>query len=192
MGSLFPARTSRLHHPCQFVVSRICWPQCGGVSEIRTELVRTGAALHRIVSAARVGWLKMVLVFFRGLRYQSAMTNASIDQLARRLAESLPQGVRSMRDELEHNFRSILQSGLARLDLVTREEFEIQESVLARTRAKLEGLEQRLQSLEAAPAPKPASKKPAKKAAAKKAPAKKSSAKKPAKAAKKKAAKKKT
>ena len=155
-------------------------------------MVRCGGVVHCKVAGPLLHCPKFALVFSRRLRYQSAMTNASIDQLASRLAESLPQGVRSMRDELEHNFRSILQSGLARLDLVTREEFEIQESVLARTRAKLEGLEQRLQSLETAPAAKPVSKTPAKKAAAKKAAAKKASEKKPAKTAKKKAAKKKT
>ena len=76
------------------------------------------------------------------------MARETIDQLARRLAESLPQGVKSVRDDLEQNFRTILNSGLARLELVTREEFEVQEAVLARTRAKLEALEKRMSSLE--------------------------------------------
>ena len=116
------------------------------------------------------------------------MTSESIDQLARRLAESLPQGLRTMRGELEQNFRSILQSGLARLDLVTREEFEIQETVLARTRAKLEALEERLHGLETAAS---AAARPAKKAAGKKAPAKKTAGK-PAKKQKKKTVRKKT
>ena len=53
-----------------------------------------------------------------------------------------------MRDDLEQNFRSLLQSSLSRLDLVTREEFEVQQAVLARTREKLEALELRLKSLE--------------------------------------------
>ena len=118
------------------------------------------------------------------------MNKDSIDQLAKKLAESLPQGVRTMRDELENNFRSILGSGLARLDLVTREEFEIQEAVLARTRAKLDALDERLQSMEAAPAS-AAIKKPRKKVArnptAKKAAGAKA-AKKPTKKAKKKPA----
>ena len=118
------------------------------------------------------------------------MTSESIDQLARRLAESLPQGLRTMRGELEQNFRSILQSGLARLDLVTREEFEIQETVLARTRAKLEALEGRLQGLEAASSGTAA--KPAKTAAGKKKPAKKAAAKKSTKKKKTKAAPKQT
>jgi BMFP domain-containing protein YqiC len=77
------------------------------------------------------------------------MSNDTIDRLARTLADSVPQGLRSMREDLEKNFRTILKSGLGRLDLVTREEFEVQEAVLRRTRAKLEALEARLASLEA-------------------------------------------
>ncbi len=77
------------------------------------------------------------------------MAFESIDELARRLAESVPQGIRSVKDDLEKNFRSVLRSGLGKLDLVTREEFEVQEAVLARTREKLDSLEERLQSIEA-------------------------------------------
>lgn len=78
------------------------------------------------------------------------MAFESIDELARRLAESLPQGLRSVKDELEKNFRSVLRSGLGKLDLVTREEFEVQEAVLARTRQKLDALEEQLKAFEAA------------------------------------------
>ena len=74
----------------------------------------------------------------------------SIDELARKLAESVPAGLRSMREELEENFRAVLRSGLDRLDLVTREEFEVQRLVLARTREKLDALSERLAELEAA------------------------------------------
>ena len=76
------------------------------------------------------------------------MTFESIDELARRLADSVPKGLRSVKDDLEKNFRSVLQSGLGKFDLVTRDEFEVQEAVLARTRQKLEGLEERLQTME--------------------------------------------
>ena len=76
------------------------------------------------------------------------MANESLDKLARALAESVPEGLRSVREDLEENFKSVLQSGIGKLDLVTREEFEVQEAVLARTRQKLEGLESRLQEVE--------------------------------------------
>jgi BMFP domain-containing protein YqiC len=98
------------------------------------------------------------------------MANDSIDKLAQTLAETLPQSLRSMRDDLEKNFRSVLQSSLGKLDLVTREEFEVQEAVLARSREKLDALEARLATLESAPAAKTTRKKKA----AKKKPAKKS------------------
>ncbi len=76
------------------------------------------------------------------------MNKESIENLAAKLAESLPEGLRSMRDDLEENFRSVLRSRLSRLDLVTREEFDVQEAVLKRTREKLEALEKRLAELE--------------------------------------------
>jgi BMFP domain-containing protein YqiC len=76
------------------------------------------------------------------------MTKDSIDKLARKLAESVPEGLRSMREDLETNFRGVLRSGISKLDLVTREEFEVQEAVLARTREKLERLEEKLEEIE--------------------------------------------
>ena len=91
------------------------------------------------------------------------MAFESIDELARRLAESVPQGLRSVKDDLEKNFRSVLSSGLGKLDLVTREEFEVQEAVLTRTRQKLEALEERLQSIETKKATKKKKKTKAKK-----------------------------
>ena len=76
------------------------------------------------------------------------MSDESIENLARMLAESVPEGLRTMREDLENNFRSVLRASLSKLDLVTREEFEVQEAVLARTREKLEALEERLQQFE--------------------------------------------
>jgi ubiquinone biosynthesis accessory factor UbiK len=71
-----------------------------------------------------------------------------IDDLARRLAGAVPEGVSALRRDLEQNFKGVLQSQLARLDLVTREEFDVQAAVLKRTREKLADLESRLSSLE--------------------------------------------
>lgn len=105
------------------------------------------------------------LVFLRRLRYQTHMANDSIDKLARTLAETLPAGLRSVRDDVETNFRAALQAGLGRLDLVTREEFEVQQAVLARTREKLQDLEMQVAGLEKS---KPAKWKATKKKVAKK------------------------
>jgi len=71
-----------------------------------------------------------------------------IDDLARRVSAAVPEGVRALQADLEQNFRAALQAGLGRLDLVTREEFDVQRGVLRRTRQKLEALEARLEALE--------------------------------------------
>lgn len=71
-----------------------------------------------------------------------------IDDLARRLAENAPKGIQVLREDLNRSFRATLEAGLAKLDLVTREEFDVQAAVLARSRAKLEALEKRVAALE--------------------------------------------
>ena len=79
-----------------------------------------------------------------------------IDDLARRLSSLVPPSMREGREELQQNFKAILQSGLSRLDLVTREEFDVQRAVLLRTREKLDALEQLVEQLEARLAATPA------------------------------------
>jgi BMFP domain-containing protein YqiC len=77
---------------------------------------------------------------------------AHIDALARRLSSLVPGSVREGRDELQQNFKSVLQTGLAKLDLVTREEFDVQRAELLRTRDKLNELQRAVDKLEAAQA----------------------------------------
>jgi BMFP domain-containing protein YqiC len=72
-----------------------------------------------------------------------------IDDLARQISGSIPAGVREMQQDVEKNIHSLLQAALGKLDLVTREEFDVQARVLARTREKLEQLEKTLAALEA-------------------------------------------
>jgi len=74
---------------------------------------------------------------------------ATIDDLARRLSGLVPPGLRDGRDELQQNFKAVLQAGLSRLDLVTREEFEVQRAVLRQTRDKVEALQRTVSELEA-------------------------------------------
>ena len=71
-----------------------------------------------------------------------------IDALARRLSDLVPPGLRESREELQSTFKSALKAGLSKLDLVTREEFEVQRAVLLRTREKLDALEQAVAALE--------------------------------------------
>ena len=77
------------------------------------------------------------------------MINATtLDELAQRLAAIVPPGMKDASEDLGRNFRAILQSGLGNLDLVTREEFDVQRLVLLRTREKIELLERQLAALE--------------------------------------------
>lgn len=72
----------------------------------------------------------------------------SIDDIASRLANVIPPSFNSLKDDMEKNFHAILQGALGKLDLVTREEFEVQKAVLSKTRSKLEALEVRVTAIE--------------------------------------------
>ena len=71
-----------------------------------------------------------------------------LDELARQLADSVPKNLRALGEDMEKSFRSLLNAGFERMDLVTREEFDLQAAVLERTREKLEALEKRITALE--------------------------------------------
>ena len=72
------------------------------------------------------------------------------DDLSRRVAGNLPPGLQGLQNDLQRNLRSAIESALARMNLVTREEFEVQQAVLLRTREKLKALEARVAALEGA------------------------------------------
>ena len=72
----------------------------------------------------------------------------ALDDLAKKFADSLPPGLRQMQADFEKNIRAGLNSVFAKMDLVTREEFDVQQAVLARTRARLEALERQVAELE--------------------------------------------
>ena len=73
----------------------------------------------------------------------------AFEDLAKRFTEAVPPGVRQFQAEMEKNFHAALQTTFAKLELVTREEFDVQQEVLARTREQLAALETRLTELEA-------------------------------------------
>jgi hypothetical protein len=75
-------------------------------------------------------------------------TRFSLDELARQLAASVPQNLKVLGQDLERNFKTLLQAGIERMELVSREEFDLQRAVLERTRGKLESMEARLAELE--------------------------------------------
>jgi ubiquinone biosynthesis accessory factor UbiK len=76
------------------------------------------------------------------------MDSMRIDEIARRLFESVPPAVRTMQKDLENNFRAVLRASLTKLDLVARDEFDAQVRVLERTRARLEELEKKVAALD--------------------------------------------
>lgn len=80
---------------------------------------------------------------------------AGLEDLTERLSRLLPPGAEQLREDVRRNLKSLLATTLERMDLVTREEFDLQRTLLARTRARLEELERRVAELEAGPGPTP-------------------------------------
>src|ERR1700723_2536252 len=83
----------------------------------------------------------------------SFINSSGLDELARRLADSVPESVRAFGRDLEGNFKAVLQAQLSKLDLVNRQEFDVQAAILERTQAKLAAIEARLKEIEAKLAP---------------------------------------
>jgi len=81
------------------------------------------------------------------------MNSSSLDELARRLADSVPESVRTFGRDIEGNFKAVLQASLSKLDLVSRQEFDVQAAILQQTQAKLRAMEERLKEIEAGLAP---------------------------------------
>jgi BMFP domain-containing protein YqiC len=123
-----------LIEPFRFIVGRVAALRC---------LVTAALPLY---SAHRLS-ADFLLPF--KLDPETLMDLRPLDDLAKKLAASVPESLIHLRADLENNFRSVLQSGLAKLDVVTRQEFDVQAGVLKRTREKLEALEARLAELEA-------------------------------------------
>ncbi len=73
----------------------------------------------------------------------------TLDELTKRLSAMMPADLTAAKEDIERNVKTVLQAGLKKLDLVTREEFEVQRAVLLRTREKLEALEAKLSTFEA-------------------------------------------
>ena len=78
------------------------------------------------------------------------MINAKkIEEIAKQVTESIPPGLKTMANEFEDKTKTVLQRKLSQLDVVTREEFDVQTQVLIKTREKLTALEAKVAELEA-------------------------------------------
>lgn len=76
------------------------------------------------------------------------LDSRQLEDLAAKLSAAIPPSLKGLRAELEENFRAILRANLERLELVSRERFDVQTELLARTQQRLAAMEQRLQALE--------------------------------------------
>lgn len=74
---------------------------------------------------------------------------SNLEDIIKRFSEAMPEPVRHLQEDMEKNLRGVMENGLQKMNLVTREEFDIQSAVLLRTREKLEALEKRVAELEA-------------------------------------------
>ena len=79
----------------------------------------------------------------------SSLNTISLDELAKRLADAVPDSVRNLWQDMEGNFKAVLQAQLSRMNLVSRQEFDVQMALLARTQSALISMEARLKELEA-------------------------------------------
>ncbi len=70
-----------------------------------------------------------------------------VEDIVNKVEKFIPEDLKTMRQDFSQNMKSVLTATLQKADLVTREEFEVQKAVLAKTRAKLEALEQQLDAL---------------------------------------------
>ena len=74
--------------------------------------------------------------------------NDTLEQLSKRISSLIPGDVKGVQDDIENNVKSLLQSTLTKMNLVTREEFDVQTAVLQRTREKLEQLEKQIEQMQ--------------------------------------------
>jgi BMFP domain-containing protein YqiC len=80
---------------------------------------------------------------------ENSMINPNkIEEMARTIQAALPPGLKSVGEEVDKKVKQVIQAQLMKLDLVSREEFDVQTKVLLRTREKLQALEDKLQQLE--------------------------------------------
>lgn len=80
--------------------------------------------------------------------YDRRMSNNPIDDLVANVLRNLPEGMQTLRADLSRNLKATLEAGLHKLDLVTRQEFEVQRQILERAQQQLKVLEDKITELE--------------------------------------------
>ena len=92
----------------------------------------------------------MLTITFLLTLYQDnkTMITKKVEQILAEVAKVIPDDFQNIRQDIENNLRASLTASLARMDLVTREEFDVQTALLQRTRAQLDRLEEKLAAME--------------------------------------------
>lgn len=100
----------------------------------------------QLVFAVPNGYAQHEIFLFKA---NTVIDTKFIDELSQRVSTLLPPGIQILKADFEKNMKLLLQNSFAQMEVVTREEFEVQNAVLARTREKLNQLEQQVAQLEA-------------------------------------------
>ena len=125
------------------------WHFRGGRREYRSAPSRVTALRDALVPSPELGLNDGYRHRTRANRTIPVMIDPkSLDALVGRVADSLPAGFGQVHEDLRNNLHAALSAALARMDLVSREEFDVQSAVLARTREKLTALETKVAALE--------------------------------------------
>lgn len=72
----------------------------------------------------------------------------AVEDVVDKIGQLIPQDLKTIQEEFQTNVKAVLVAGLKKMDLVTREEFDVQKAVLAKTREKLKVLEMELKNLQ--------------------------------------------
>jgi BMFP domain-containing protein YqiC len=157
------ATTSFMVFPRQMRWPKACGPETRQAGWMRQRILPAGPALVACATTLVGQSLQFLAehpdgrpdflspnIYTDELEALSMMDKQVIDKMASRLVSLVPPGWADAQQDLRANFQDVLAQGLRRLDLVTREEFDVQSQVLARTRAKVDELERRVAELEAA------------------------------------------
>ncbi len=95
----------------------------------------------------RSWWFLLNYQVITGLKRPLMFDSKQFEEIAKKLYTALPTSLQNFENEIQHKFKEILQMAFTRMDLVTREEFDVQVKVLARTREKVDALHLELQTL---------------------------------------------
>jgi BMFP domain-containing protein YqiC len=79
---------------------------------------------------------------------RNMIDHRTLDELTDKLLGAMPESVKLMQRDVEKNLRAVLEAGLSKMNLVTREEFDVQAALLARLQERIKQLEQHIARLE--------------------------------------------